>query len=154
MAGEGAQLMNVSGLNVGSLICFDSIYEGLTLESVREGADVIFLSTNDSWFTDSAALDMHNSQARLRAVESGRYIVRAANTGISSIITPKGEIVERLGALEEGYIMGDVYARDSRTLYSYIGNIFIYILIVCFLSLIIYEQIILNKILKKSKKCE
>ena len=85
------------------------------------------ISTNDSWFSDSAALDMHNGQARLRAIETGRYVVRSANTGISSIIDPMGNVKEELGAQKEGYIVSDVYLRDQRTVYSYVGNIFVYI---------------------------
>ena len=144
--GEGAQLMEIDSLKIGSLICFDSIYEGLALESVREGAEVIFLATNDSWFTDSAALDMHNAQAKLRAVECGRYVVRAANTGISSVITPRGETVTSLGALEEGYIIGEIYPKSHTTLYSIIGNIFVYLWCAAFFALVIYEKIHRKKI--------
>ena len=72
---------------------------------------------------------MHNAQARLRAVETNRYVVRAANTGISSVITPKGEITESLGALKGGFVIDDIYPTNARTLYSYIGNIFVYIVI-------------------------
>ena len=65
---------------VGSLICFDSIYEELTLDSVRHGANLMIVSSNDSWFYDSAGVYQHQAQAQLRAIESGRSIARAANT--------------------------------------------------------------------------
>ena len=139
VAGEGAQLIEVEGISAGSLICFDSIYEELALESVRAGAEVLFISTNDSWFTDSAALNMHNAQAKLRSVETGRYTVRAANTGISSVITPRGEVTESLGALKEGYIVGEIYPKNTQTLYTVIGNFFIYLLIICFLAILIVD---------------
>lgn len=139
--GEGAQLMEVKEINVGALICFDSIYEALALESVREGAEVLFVSTNDSWFTDSAALYMHNAQAKLRAVECGRYVVRAANTGISSIINSRGEVEEFLGALETGIIIGEVYSQTSATLYSVIGNFFIYMCIIGNVALMISDKV-------------
>jgi apolipoprotein N-acyltransferase len=135
-AGEGTQVLALEDVNIGSLICFDSIYDGLARESVRDGAQLIALSTNDSWFTDSAALYMHNAQAKLRAVECDRYVVRAANTGISSIITNRGESVEELPPLEGGYIVQDVEIRTGRTLYSYIGNSFIY-LCIAFLAIIL-----------------
>ena len=110
---------------IGGLICFDSIYETLTLDSVREGAQLLALATNDSWYQDSAAVYQHNRHAVLRAVESGRYIVRAANTGISSIIRPTGEITASLAPLKAGVVTGDVYFRSDRTVYSIVGNVIV-----------------------------
>lgn len=107
---------------VGRLICFDSIYESLTLQTVRDGAEILLLSTNDSWYLDSAAVRIHNDHAKLRAVESGRYVLRAANTGISSIIDPLGHSQAELGALKGGTVTGTAVFRDNRTLYSYIGD--------------------------------
>jgi len=59
---------------IGYLICFDSIYETLTVDSVREGAELMALSTNDSWYKDSAAVYQHNGHSVLRAVENGRSV--------------------------------------------------------------------------------
>ena len=71
---------------IGSLICFDSIYENLSADSVRDGAEIIAISTNDSWFDGTVALRQHVAQAVLRAIETDRYILRSANTGISCVI--------------------------------------------------------------------
>lgn len=125
--GEGSQLFMLDEGALGSLICFDSIYEDLTRESVIDGAQLICLSTNDSWFTDSAALYMHNAQAQLRAIESGRYIVRSANTGISTVINSRGEVIAELDPLVDGMIVEDVYMRSNKTLYTVIGNLFVYL---------------------------
>lgn len=132
-SGEGANIIDAGGVAVGGLICFDSIYEELTLESVREGAELICLATNDSWFSDSSALYMHNAQAQMRAIESGRWIARAANTGISTVITPRGEVKEELDPLVDGRIVYDVYTAERTTLWSVIGNSFVY---VCMLVLV------------------
>ncbi len=126
-AGEGANLFYLEEGTVGSLICFDSIYEELTRESVREGAELICLSTNDSWFTDSAALYMHNGQAQLRAIESGRYIVRSANTGISTVISDRGEVLAELAPLVDGMLVEEIPLRSHTTLYMRIGNLFVYL---------------------------
>lgn len=128
-AGESSTVLPSRKGYIGCGVCFDSIYETLILDAVDNGAQFIAISTNDSWFSDSAALDMHNSQSRLRAIESGRYVVRSANTGISSIIDPMGNVVSELGALERGYVVSDIELRDSRTLYSMIGNVFVYLCI-------------------------
>ena len=98
-------------------------------DSVLNGAEIIAISTNDSWFSDSAALSMHNSQSVLRAVENGRYVVRSANTGISSIIDPMGRVVDSLGANREGYVTAEVNLRNDLTLYTRIGNVIVWLCI-------------------------
>ncbi len=110
--------------NVGCLICFDSIYDSLALDTARDGAQLICISTNDSWFKDSSALYEHNRHARLRAVESGRYVVRSASTGISSVISPVGKVESFLGPMEKGVVASDVYMIDKPTPYSIVGNAF------------------------------
>lgn len=125
--GEDPAIFETEAGRLGSIICFDSIYDQLTLDSTRAGAELICLSTNDSWFGDSAAAYMHNAQAKLRAVECGRYVVRAANTGYSTIISPRGEVIADTPILEEGYVIADVTLRSNMTLYVRIGNTFVYL---------------------------
>lgn len=125
--GDGANLFSLKEGAVGSLICFDSIYEDATLESVRSGAQLICLSTNDSWFTDSAALYMHRAQGQLRAIECSRYVVRSANTGLTCIINNRGEVVNEVDPHVSASLTGEIEMRSGRTLYSYIGNAFIYL---------------------------
>jgi len=127
--GRGMIVFDLEQGKVGNLICFDSIYEDVMLQGTRDGAEVFVLPTNDSWFTDSAAIYMHGAQAQIRAIECGRYISRTANTGLTAVITNRGEIVSELPLLEEGMLCEDVYLRSDRTLYSYIGNLFVYICI-------------------------
>ena len=115
---------------------FIAKYENLTLDAVRDGAELICLSTNDSWFLDSVGVYMHHTQARLRAIESGRYIIRSADTGISSIIAPDGSVAAELPPLVEGVSISTVRPLSSRTLYSYIGNTFVYLLIAAELALV------------------
>lgn len=114
---------------VGALICFDSIYEQLAIDSVRDGAGLMVISSNDSWFYDSAAVRQHLYQAQLRAIETGRTYVRAANTGISDVILWDGTSTAQIGALVDGWEVRPVSFRTSRTLYSYIGNLFVYLCI-------------------------
>ena len=148
-AGEDSALIDTPYGKIGGLICFDSIYERLTLDSVRDGAEILVLPTNDSWFTDSAAVYMHSAQARLRAIESGRWILRSADTGISSIIDPRGNSHEELPPLVEGMSLTTAYVNDTRTVYSYIGNSFVYLLIAALFMLPVSELVIF---LKKKEK--
>ena len=128
-AGEGSAIMESEVGRLGSLICFDSIYEQLALESTRDGAELFLVSTNDSWFFDSAGVYQHQSQSQLRAIECGRYFVRSANTGISTVISPDGELLAWIDPLERGYAVAEVEPTDTRTLYSVIGNTFVYLCI-------------------------
>ncbi len=112
---------------IGALVCFDSIYETLTLDSVRDGAELMILSTNDSWYKDSAAVYQHNGHAVLRAVETGRSFVRAANTGISSIISEQGEVVAFKEPLVTGYATAEVSSYDHVTPYTVIGNLIVWL---------------------------
>lgn len=118
-----------ASIKVGTLICFDSIYETLGIDSAREGAEIFIVPSNDSWFADSRALNMHHSQNILRAVEQGKYTVSCANTGISSVINGKGEVINDMPIYTAGYVIDTVYASSARTLYSYIGNLFVYLCI-------------------------
>ena len=124
-AGEESTVVNTGKAIVGSVICFDSIYENTVRKSVKNGAELIAIETNDSWFFDSAASRMHKGQAVIRSVENGRFTVRSANTGISAIISPNGVILSEKEALEEGYCLSSVELRDNMTVYTLIGNVFV-----------------------------
>ncbi len=125
-AGKEPSLFESSWGKMGGLICFDSIYEQLTLDSVRDGATLLLLSSNDSWFFDSAAIYQHEAQARLRAIETGRYLVRSGNTGISSVVSDKGEHLAYIEPLTDGYRVCDVQTRETGTLYTAVGNVLVY----------------------------
>ncbi|MBE6630072.1 MAG: apolipoprotein N-acyltransferase [Ruminococcaceae bacterium] len=152
--GEGPALVQTPFGQVGGLICFDSIYESLTLDSVRAGADLLVLPTNDSWFLDSAAVYMHSAQARYRAIESGRWIVRSADTGISSIIDPHGNSHVQLDPLVPGVSVYTAYVSNARTPYSYIGNLIVYLMIAALLALPAYELVYQLKNKKQAKIAE
>ena len=135
VAGESSAVIETPAGKMGTLICFDSIYESLTRDSARDGAEFFVLPTNDSWFLDSAAATMHLSQARLRAVESGRPIVRAADTGISAVIAADGSVSSVVPALTEGMSMGEITPTTARTPYTVCGNWLIAFFLIFLLSL-------------------
>ncbi len=76
---------------------------------------------------DSRGVWMHNAQSSLRAIETGRYVVRAGNTGVSSVIDPTGQVTAELDPLLTGYVPGTVRLCEERTLYTRIGNLFAYL---------------------------
>ena len=148
--GEGSEIYESKVGRLGSLICFDSIYEELTLTSVRDGAEIMIIASNDAWFLDSAGVEIHNAQARIRAVEVGRYFVRSANTGISSIVDPNGMILDREDALVDGCVIAEISARTDRTLYSYVGNLLVW-LSMAFIAAALMEKKSSRKILEMEK---
>jgi apolipoprotein N-acyltransferase len=136
--------------NIGSLICFDSIYEMLSIDSVRSGAQLLTLSTNDSWFSGSAAIGMHHAQSQLRAIETGRFVVRSAGTGQSGIISPTGEILAKQVVQTRGILYGEVELRDDLTLYCRIGNLFVWLCIAYTAALPMVQAILT---IKQRKAC-
>lgn len=87
---------------VGVLICYESAFEGFARRAAQHGAAFLAVLTNDGWFGQSAGPVQHAAYSAVRAVETGRTVVRAANTGISMVIDPYGQILARLPLGEEG----------------------------------------------------
>jgi apolipoprotein N-acyltransferase len=101
---------------VGLAVCYEVTYPGLIAQEVRNGAVVLATITNDGWYGDSAAPRQHLALAQLRAAESRRYLVRAANTGISAIVDPYGRVADQLGLDREGLVVGEVRPGTGSTL--------------------------------------
>jgi apolipoprotein N-acyltransferase len=82
--------------------------------------------TNDAWFGDSGGPLQHLAMVPLRAVENGVAIVRAANTGVSALVSPRGEIGPTLGLFRRGVLSVDVPLSRSQTFYTRYGDLFAY----------------------------
>ncbi len=121
--GTGAQLFHLPFGEVGGLLCFDSIYPALARESTRAGASLLVLPTNDSWFDGSAAKDIHQAHAILRAVENRRTVLRVGNTGLTSVILPNGEVADALPRDESAYLIGTVTLCAETSVYTVIGDV-------------------------------
>lgn len=146
-SGDEAIIIDSNKLKMGCLICYESIFPSLVIESVKNGAEAIFIASNDSWFKDSKAVYQHNKNSILRAIENNRYIVRAANTGISCIIDNRGRILKKLEPLKEGYINSYVEIIEDNTLYTLIGKYIIYFFIIYLICIFIKS----NKFIYKNR---
>ena len=104
------------------LICYEAIFPGNVAERDDRAGWIVNL-TNDGWFGISTGPYQHLQQARLRAIEEGLPVVRAANTGISAVIDPMGRIVARLGLGIEGVLDASLPAAIAPTVYARLGNI-------------------------------
>ncbi len=124
--GKESSVWQDGELDFGHLICFDSVYSSLARKSTKNGADILMISTNDSWFGTSHGLNIHFAHAKLRAIENGRSVLRAANTGITAAIMPNGEVIQMIGADETGQITVSLPLSENDTLYTSIGDGFVY----------------------------
>ena len=106
------------------VICYESIYGAYVTEYVRNGANLIAIITNDGWWGDTEGHRQHFHYAQIRAIETRRFIVRSANTGISAYINPNGEVIQKMGWDETGYLRDFVVLNEEKTFYSIYGNFF------------------------------
>jgi len=104
-------------------ICFESIYGEFLSQYVHNGADLIAIITNDGWWGNTPGYRQHESYARLRAIETRRWVVRSANTGVSCIISPSGEIIDSRPWDEASFIKGKVWPAKEQTFYVRFGDV-------------------------------
>jgi apolipoprotein N-acyltransferase len=117
----------VGQLRYGPAICYEIVFPQIPRTQVIHGADVLVTITNDAWYDGTSAPRQHLNQARLRAVETDRYLLRAATTGISAFVDPTGRIVEELPMNRRGIITAHFQPRHSTTLYVRFGDWFAWI---------------------------
>ncbi len=128
---------------IGCFVCFDSAFDGYP--QARGDADFLAVVTNDAWFGDGVGPTQHLRQAKLRAVEAGKSILRAGNNGISTLIDRTGYVLCSADRDRQTILYGDLPMHSSRTLFGYIGDGF---LILCAL----YLAVMLGYRIYKSKK--
>ncbi len=127
----------VGNYSIFPLICYESIFSVDSLINDKN-IDFIFNVSNDGWFGDSLAPFQHLDALRMRSLENQRYSVRAANTGISAVLSPKGEILNSIPFNEEGVINSNIEGRNGLTPISRYGYSTLYAVI---FFLLIYSSI-------------
>lgn len=116
-------VFDVNGGRVSVAICYESIYPWLSRKFVQRGSELLAVITNDAWFGRSSAAYQHFELGALRAVEEGRYLVRAANTGISGAVDPYGRAILKTRLFEPASVTVDVRLLQDRTIYSRTGDL-------------------------------
>ena len=119
--GEHQPILSAAGQKLGLTICYEDAFGGQQLKVLRE-ATLLVNVTNNAWYGDSTAPHQHLQIARMRALEAGRYLVRAANDGITAVIGPHGEIVARLPQFQEAVLRAEVRPMAGLTPYARFGN--------------------------------
>jgi len=116
-------LLPIGGHLASTAICYEVIFPSLIRRFVQDGSELLTTITNDAWYGRSSAAYQHWDQASMRAIEQGRYLARAANTGISGFVDPYGRVIEKTDLFHEAIVVGDLRFIKSRTLYSRVGDL-------------------------------
>jgi apolipoprotein N-acyltransferase len=137
----------VDSIGVATVICYESVFGEFVTEYIKAGANYIFVITNDGWWGDTPGHRQHHGFSCLRAIETRRSVARSANTGISSFINQKGEILQRTEYWVPDVIRGEINANDKYTFYVKHGDFiaraaYFFALIVLVYTIV---RIILNK---------
>jgi len=113
--------LSAAGLKLAATICYEDAYGSSQLQVLRQ-ADALVNVTNDAWFGHSTARHQHFQIARMRAIEAERFMVRAANDGISGVIGPRGEVIARAPEFKPYALVSSITARVGLPPYAHVGN--------------------------------
>lgn len=117
-----AGVLTLRGGSYGVLICYESIFPEEARRRVLQGAEVLVNVTNDAWYGTTPAAWQHFQAARMRAVETGRYVLRAANTGISAVIDPHGRVLDSAPWWTQTVVQGTYRLSATETPYVRWGD--------------------------------
>jgi apolipoprotein N-acyltransferase len=118
------------GIAFSPLICWENLFADLARESVRKGARLLVMLSNDGWFGQTAEPLQHNLPSVLRAVENRVPVVVASNSGPSRIVDAYGRVVAKASSLfGEEIVIGQAAMGSGGTLYTRIGDVFAFIMI-------------------------
>jgi apolipoprotein N-acyltransferase len=118
---EDQPALDAAGQKLGATICYEDAYAVEQLD-VLASATLLINVSNDAWFGDSSAPHQHLQIARFRALEAGRWMMRATNNGVSALIDPSGRVVARTRQFEPEVLRGSVVPHTGLTPYARLRN--------------------------------
>ena len=139
---SGAQskpLVSGRNIDIGISICYEDTFGNEVIQALPEAGILVNIS-NDAWFGDSLAPHQHLQMARARALETGRYMLRATNTGISAIINERGKIIERSRQFEPDTVHAIVSVFEGKTPYVMLAPIPVMPIIFLILIMLIIRE--------------
>jgi apolipoprotein N-acyltransferase len=122
--GKEAVTGEVDGHRVGGYICYEAIFPGLVRRFAAGGAELLVNVTNDAWYGTTSAPYQHLAMAAFRAVENRRYMVRAANTGITAVVDPWGRVYEPTRLFDRTVLVREVPFVADTSFYTRHGDVF------------------------------
>lgn len=152
--GQQQELLQAAGYPFATSICYEDAFAKEAIRALPEAAFLVNV-TNDAWFGDSIEPHQHMQIAQMRALETGRYMLRVTNTGITAIVSPDGIIVKKAPMFKKTVLRGSIFPMGNNTFYAQLGDtVIILILIFCLLILLQYQSLVnlthqCNALLKK-----
>jgi apolipoprotein N-acyltransferase len=125
--GTSMVLLPVGSHLTSTAICYEVVYPSLVRQAVIAGSELLTTITNDAWYGTSSAPYQHFALASMRAIEQGRYLARAANTGISGVVDPYGRVVSQSAIFAQASLVEEVRFLRERTIYATIGDVIAYV---------------------------
>ena len=130
----------LNGHTLGVLVCYEAIFPELARDYVRQGSSLLVNITNDAWFGRSSAPFQHLAMTRFRAIENRIWLARAANTGISALISPAGRVVESGPLFEAVRLTGKVGLGAEATFYTRFGDLLAYVCLFISAAFLLLER--------------
>jgi apolipoprotein N-acyltransferase len=138
---ERTVFFNKGQKGIAPIICYESIYGDFVREYVKNGANLIFIITNDGWWGNTQGYRQHLFYGRLRAIETRKSIARAANTGISGFINQRGDILEHSEYWQQDVLIAEIKENSILTFYTkhgdYLGKFALYLSGLCVIIMIV-----------------
>ncbi len=119
---KGPIVLEGKGIKFASLVCYESVYGDFVSQFVKQGAQILFVITNDGWWRDTPGYKQHFDFSRLRAIETRRSVARSANTGISGFINQRGDVIQQTKWDEQTAIKGTLNLNSEKTVYVEYGD--------------------------------
>lgn len=135
-AGESSSLFEINGIKFGSLICFEDIFPALTIESARQGAEVLVNYTNDGWYGDTSAQHQHLVFSQFRALEARIPVLRSTNTGVTAVISSNGQVIRSLEPFTQDFLLHNL--QIERTLSFFVVHGYSWVKMVSGLAFLIF----------------
>ncbi|MCK5831134.1 MAG: apolipoprotein N-acyltransferase [Methylococcales bacterium] len=132
--GNNQKLLIAGGYPFSTSICYEDVFGGEIVSSLPEAAYLVNV-TNDGWFGDSIEPYQHMQIAQMRAVETGRYLLRSTNTGVTAIVAPDGVIIDKAPMFTKTVLKGSIYPMGGLTPYARLGDSIV--ILTLFLGLVI-----------------
>jgi apolipoprotein N-acyltransferase len=137
-AGNDTAILRAADTTIAVVISWEVFFSGRANEGIEQGATLLVNPTNGSSYTGTILQTQQIASSRLRALETGRWLVQVSPTGFSAFISPSGQVFDRTGVSEQRVITREVQLRSGRTIYSHLGDLpFILIMITSLIALVI-----------------
>jgi len=140
-----------TGTKIAPIICYESVFGSFVTEYVRNGANALYIITNDGWWKNTGGYRQHLSYASLRAIETRRPVARCGNTGISCFIDIKGKSRNETGWYTEAVVKGRIIPEKRITFYVRYGDYLMRISLFISILLILYTLLVIP-VRRKTKK--